>query len=97
MASRKTNIIGLKELRENTEYYIREVAKGKSFEIVRRSKPIFTVVPAGAGWDHYVDLTKYRPGGVAVEEMIERLENIERLHRSHGRNRQTARKSRGTG
>ena len=40
-----TKIIGLKDLRENTEQYISSVKKGKSFLVVRRSKPIFRVSP----------------------------------------------------
>jgi len=36
----KNNIVGLKELRENIENYIAQVKKGKSFIVVRRSKPV---------------------------------------------------------
>ena len=36
-------IIGLKELRQNTEKYIGAVKRGRSFTVVRRSKPIFKV------------------------------------------------------
>ena len=88
----KTNIIGLKELRENTAPYIRAVGKGESFEVVRRSRPIFDIVPSGT-WDHYIDLTEFRPHGVPVEEMIERLERIGKMKRGNGRNRQKARKA----
>ena len=45
----KKNIIGLKELRENTAEYIREVARGRSFIIMQRSKPIFSISPVD-GW-----------------------------------------------
>ena len=41
----KTNIVGLKELREDTEKYISQIEKGRSFTVVRRSKPIFKKSP----------------------------------------------------
>ena len=43
--STKTNIIGFKELRENAGKYINAIARGKSFTVVRRSKPIFNITP----------------------------------------------------
>ena len=39
------NIIGLKELREDTNKYISQIEKGKSFTVVRRSRPIFKIIP----------------------------------------------------
>jgi antitoxin (DNA-binding transcriptional repressor) of toxin-antitoxin stability system len=45
MRKYKTNIIGFKELRENAEVYIREIEKGRSFLVIRRSKPIFKITP----------------------------------------------------
>jgi len=41
----KNAIVGLKELRENMEEYINQIGKGKSFTVVRRSKPVFNVTP----------------------------------------------------
>jgi prevent-host-death family protein len=38
-------IIGLKELRENTEAVAARVAKGESFVVVKRSKPVFQLTP----------------------------------------------------
>ena len=35
------NIIGFKDLRLNADKYIKAIARGKSFTVVRRSKPIF--------------------------------------------------------
>ena len=37
------NIIGLRQLRENVAEYADLVAKGKSFVVVRQSKPIFKI------------------------------------------------------
>ena len=41
----KNNIVGLKELRTDTENYINKVKRGESFIIVRRSKPVFKIGP----------------------------------------------------
>ncbi len=59
----KKEIIGLKELRDNTETYIREVEQGKSFLVMRRSTPIFKIAPADewgddGRWDTAIDFTK---------------------------------------
>src|SRR3989304_5550455 len=43
----KGEIVGVKELRENLEKYINRVNKGESFTVVRRSKPVFKISPAG--------------------------------------------------
>ena len=70
-------IAGLKELRENTEQYINAVQKqGDSFIIVRRSKPIFKIVPLSEEdgiWEDIIDFTKIKKGGVPVEEVLARL------------------------
>ena len=74
----KTNIIGLKELRENAETYIKAVSKGKSFVVVRRSKPIFKVSPVDEWgdegiWETVADFSKDKRGGVPIDEFIEKL------------------------
>ena len=58
----KKNIIGLKELRENTAEYIREVARGRSFIIMQRSKTIFSISPVDwwgdeGTWETAVDFS----------------------------------------
>lgn len=42
----KRSIIGLKDLRENAEKYITAVGRGRSFTVVRRSRPVFCLTPA---------------------------------------------------
>jgi prevent-host-death family protein len=72
-------IIGLKELRENTEKYIAEVKRGESFIVVRKSKPVFKLTPIDgeeSGWETVVDFTKYRKGGMPVEEVLKRLKKL---------------------
>lgn len=69
------NIIGLKELRNNLDKYANAVAKGKSFIVAKKSKPIFRISPADEedGWETVVDFTKAKKRGMPTEEVIERL------------------------
>lgn len=70
-------IVGLKELRENMGKYITQVGKGKSFIVVRRSKPLFKIsTPLDEDdmlWETVVDFTKIKKGGVSISEVIARL------------------------
>ena len=72
----KNNIIGLKELRAKASIYISEVGKGKSFIVVRRSKPVFKISPAedeSELWERVIDFTKIKKGGVSARDIIARL------------------------
>jgi len=76
-----TNIIGLKELRENTNNYIAQINKGKSFVVVRRSKPVFKMMPVDewgdeGNWETIVDFTKVKKGGVPIDEVLKSFERI---------------------
>lgn len=76
--TKNQKIIGLKELRENTEDYISEIGKGKSFIVVRRSRPVFKVVPVDewgddGTWETIIDFAKIRKGGVPIDELIKKL------------------------
>ena len=69
-------IVGLKELRENIATYITQIEKGKSFTVVRRSRPIFTISPPDqetGQWEPVIDFTKMKKGGVKIEELLSRL------------------------
>lgn len=70
-------IIGLKELRQDTENYISQIENGRSFIVIRRSKPIFKIVPPEnadeAEWETVVDFTKLRKGGIVLAELLKRL------------------------
>ncbi|MDP2789282.1 MAG: type II toxin-antitoxin system prevent-host-death family antitoxin [bacterium] len=77
----KTNIIGFKDLRENANKYINAVARGKSFTVVRRSKPIFNIIPIDewgdeGKWETVVDFTKFKKGGVKAEEVLASLRRL---------------------
>jgi prevent-host-death family protein len=74
----KTNIVGLKELREDTEKYISQVKKGKSFTVVRRSKPIFKMTPVDewgdeGTWETVADFRSLFPRGVSAERLLKAL------------------------
>lgn len=62
------NIIGLKELRTDAQRIINKVAQGQSFTVVKRSKPVFRVVPASnpkadlAAWRKLAGVWKGRKG-----------------------------------
>lgn len=71
-----TKIVGLKELRENTEVYIKSVEKGDSFVIVRRSKPVFKIAPVGEEdeiWEDVIDFTKIKKGGLSIKEALAKV------------------------
>jgi antitoxin (DNA-binding transcriptional repressor) of toxin-antitoxin stability system len=70
------NIVGLKELRENMDKYASQVQRGKSFIVVRRSKPIFKVSPLSEDsgeWERVIDFTKIKKGGISAQDLISRL------------------------
>lgn len=71
----REEIIGVKELRQNLEEYIAKIAKGKSFLVIRRSKPVFNITPVNLeeNWEEMVDFTKIKKGGVKIEEILSRL------------------------
>lgn len=77
-----TKVIGLKDLRKNTEQYIARVKKGKPFLLVRRSKPIFRVLPVDewsddGAWETVADFTQLNKKGVPADEV---LASLKRLH-----------------
>jgi len=72
----ENTIVGLKELRENMEKYASLVKKGKSFIVVKRSKPLFKIssIDEDDGlWETVIDFTKLRKGGIPAEELLSRL------------------------
>lgn len=77
----KTNIVGLKELREDTEKYISQVEKGRSFTVVRRSKPIFKISPVDEWgdegvWETVADFRKINPKGVPALDILRALKKL---------------------
>jgi len=72
----ENTIVGLKELRENMEKYASLIKKGKSFIVVKRSKPLFKISSINEDdglWETVIDFTKLRKGGIPAEELLNRL------------------------
>lgn len=65
-----TNVIGLKDLRENVAGYAKKVGKGESFIVCRRSRPLFrisSVDEADDGkWKTFIDFTKLTKDGKGI-------------------------------
>lgn len=74
----KTNMIGFKDLREHAEKYIKQVEKGQSFTVLRRSKPIFKISPVETEdvWESIIDFTELDPEGVSASEILKKLKKI---------------------
>lgn len=77
----KTTIIGLKELRENTERYISAVKRGRSFTVIRRSKPIFRITPVDEWgdegvWETVIDFRDINERGVPISDVLHSLKKI---------------------
>ena len=69
-------IIGLKQLRNNVASYAKEVQRGKSFIVVKQSKPLFKISPiadANEEWEEVIDFTKIKRGGVNINDLLVRL------------------------
>lgn len=76
------NMIALKELRLNVEKYAQEVAKGKSFVVLKQSKPIFMLSPVETNkkeerWEEVIDFTKIKKGGVDIDSLLAALRSYE--------------------
>lgn len=74
----KTHILGLKELRENMQKYASLVEKGESFIIVKKSKPLFKLVPPESDeqWETIADFTKINKKGVLATEVLRALRKL---------------------
>ncbi|HRH24068.1 MAG TPA: type II toxin-antitoxin system prevent-host-death family antitoxin [Candidatus Paceibacterota bacterium] len=73
------NIIGLKELRENTETYIERVGRGESITVVRRSTPLFRLTPVDTeevGWEPVADFTTIDEKGVSARDILASLRKM---------------------
>ena len=71
-----TKIIGLKDLRENTDTYLAQIKKGHSFLVLRRSEPVFKISPIDEAeelWEKVIDFTKIKKGGVSLDKILARL------------------------
>lgn len=78
--TKKSSIVGLKELRENMETYISRVDKGESITVLRRNVPIFRLSPIESddelGWESIIDFTKINPQGVPGKDVLKALRKL---------------------
>lgn len=67
--------VSLKDLREKFPEYIDAIAKGQSFTVVKRSKPIFQINPISdeGNWQTIADFTQISKHGVAADEILDAL------------------------
>lgn len=75
----KTQILGLKELRENVGKYITQIKMGKSFVVVKRSEPVFKISSAEDEsdlWETAVDFTKINKKGIAAKKVLSALRKL---------------------
>ena len=75
---KNSSIIGLKDLREKTEKYIHKIQEGKSFTVVRKSKPIFKISPVDTwgdegSWKTVADFTDIDSRGVDARDILKSL------------------------
>ncbi|MDP3881158.1 MAG: hypothetical protein Q8Q32_03210 [bacterium] len=78
MATKKT--VGLRDLRENTEKYIKKINKGESFTVFRRNKPVFEIKPLNEdddeNWETVIDFTEISKNGVPAEKVYQALKEL---------------------
>ncbi len=67
------NIISFKEFRLNAQTYIDGASKGKSFLVVKRSRPVFRILPVEDVWETLVDFTEINPQGVKAKTLLKYL------------------------
>lgn len=74
----KNTIVGLRELRENINTYIAEVRSGKSFIVVRKSKPVFKIVPSESEeqWETVADFTRVNKRGIPASAILKELRKL---------------------
>lgn len=69
--------VGLKDLRENMEKYIKRVHEGETLTVFRRSEPVFRITPMDggddAGWETVIDFTEINPNGVPAKDVLKAL------------------------
>lgn len=71
-----SSTVSLKELREQFPKYIEAIAKGQSFTVVKRSKPIFQINPIAdnGNWQTIADFTQIAKRGVSADDVLAALE-----------------------
>jgi len=70
-----TNIINLREFRENVQAYADKVEDGASFIVMKQSKPLFKIISPWESFDFTDNARRYNgKRGIPVNRAIELLE-----------------------
>lgn len=76
----RNKIIGLKDLRLNTSRYINCLGRGETFTVVRRSRPVFNMIPFDDDndnlWETVVDFSKINKSGVSAEKAYKMIKKF---------------------
>lgn len=75
----KKTTVGLKELRENMETYIKRVNAGETLTVFKRSTPLFRLSPVDAeetGWETVIDFTKINNDGVPASDVLAAIKKM---------------------
>jgi len=69
------NLVALKDLRLNMEKYAAQVKAGKTFIVLKQSKPLFKLTPLDDDecWEEVIDFTKIKKGGVDIDSILAAL------------------------
>lgn len=68
------NLIALKDLRLNMDKYATAVKTGKSFIVLKQSKPIFKLSPVNeSDWEEVINFAKIKKGGVDLDALLAAL------------------------
>lgn len=69
----KENILAFKDFRLNAPKYLKQVAEGKSFLVIKRSRPAFRIEPVNEIWETIGDFSKMPGGGVSIKTLRKAL------------------------
>ena len=81
-----TATLSIKELRENIAQYADQVEKGKSFIVMRRSKPAFRIVPYNddEGYETLIDFTEGgKKSGISAKKLLQIMTEFEKKYGSN--------------
>lgn len=71
------NLVTLKEFREDVAKYAGRIARGETFVVTKRSRPLFRVEPVEEeGWETVIDFTQFRKGGIPASQLLKMLESV---------------------
>ena len=71
--------VGLKELRTNLGTYLTRIHKGETFTVMRRSEPVFKIVPVDEEeqWETVVDCASMDKRGMSARDILKMLKQID--------------------